>query len=102
MRLTSGLVTFRNCPALNGLGREFVPVKVFQNVSSVLMLGFLIGVPIAATTGTEGEQFAVGRALGRAGIAAAVIAFLLVLNWAAARLFARLTRGDQGSAVGSD
>lgn len=75
--------------------REVVQVRVFQHINAILMLAFVIGIPVAATTRVGGEEFAIGRALGQAGLAAAIISLLLVLNYAVARLFARLTRGDQ-------
>jgi hypothetical protein len=74
---------------------KVVPTRVFQHINSILMLAFVIGIPVAATTRAGIEEFAIGRALGQAGIAAAIISLLLVLNYAVAGLFARLTRDDR-------
>ena len=66
-------------------------MKVFQFIHAMLMLALVIGLPIAAVTRGPNEDFSISRAVGHAGIAAAVIIVLLVLNFALARLCARIS-----------
>ncbi|MFM1769954.1 MAG: hypothetical protein RJA22_2483 [Verrucomicrobiota bacterium] len=62
--------------------------KTFQLIHSMLLLAFVIGVPIAATTRGPHEDFNVRHALAQAGLAAAVLLTLLLLNMGLGRLWA--------------
>lgn len=64
-------------------------MKVFQTLHALLLLALVIGVPVAATTRLPGEGFSLGRALGQAGVTAAVLLALLAVNYGLARLCAR-------------
>ena len=66
-------------------------MKVFRFIHVILMLALAIGLPIAAVTRGPNDDFSISRAFGHAGIAAAVIIILLVLNFALARLCARIS-----------
>jgi hypothetical protein len=64
-------------------------MKVFQFIHAMLLLALVIGVPIAATTRGPQEGFSPGRALAQAGLAAAVLLVLLVINLGLGRLWAK-------------
>mgnify|MGYP006289507355 CR=1 FL=1 len=64
-------------------------MKAFQHINAILILAIVVGVPVAATTRPPHEPFSIGRALARAGIAAAVLLVLLAGNCVLSRVFAR-------------
>mgnify|MGYP003575206391 CR=1 FL=1 len=65
-------------------------MKVFETIHLIILLSFVIGVPIAATTHCANEPFSTLQGLKQAGIATAVLIALFVLNFAARRAYWRL------------
>jgi len=64
-------------------------MKIFEIIHLILLGALFIGVPVAASTRPDGQQFSVFLALKQGAIVAGVILALLVCNFVLAQLASR-------------
>jgi hypothetical protein len=64
-------------------------MKIFEVIHLILLVGFVVGVPIAGTARLPGQEFSWSTALKQAAIASAILIALLALNFIVARFVSR-------------
>jgi hypothetical protein len=66
-----------------------MPKKIFEAIHIMLIFGFIIGVPVAASIRPSGQEYSLTVALTQAGILALILIALIVVNLLVAEIFSR-------------